>query len=156
MKIMAEAGLTVGTFYTHFESKEARLQEALLQSLKERNEALWQALLAGDLELAVRTYLSAEHRDEPATGCPVAALASEVARHPLPPRKKFASEVGDGLDALVGGRSQRRGVEVSRAEGAALFGLLVGTLQLARATPDRAASAAILEAGIRAALVLAQ
>lgn len=156
MKIMAEAGLTVGTFYTHFESKEARLQEALLQSLKERNEALWQALLAGDLELAVRTYLSAEHRDEPATGCPVAALASEVARHPLPPRKKFASEVGDGLDALVGCLSQRRGVEVSRAEGAALFGLLVGTLQLARATPDRAASAAILEAGIRAALVLAQ
>jgi hypothetical protein len=36
-----------------------------------------------------------------------------------------------------------------------LLVLLVGTLQLARATPDRAESGAILEAGIRAALRLA-
>jgi AcrR family transcriptional regulator len=155
-KIMAEADLTVGTFYTHFKSKEALLQESLLQSLKARNEALRHALLAGDLELAVRTYLSAEHRDAPGAGCPAAALAAEVARHPLPTRKKFASEVGVGLDVLVECLSQRRGVKVSQAEGAAFFGLLLGTLQLARATPDRAASAAILEAGIRAALVLAQ
>jgi len=33
---------------------------------------------------------------------------------------------------------------------------LLGTLQLARATPDRVASDAILDAGIRSALVLAQ
>lgn len=155
-KIMAEADLTVGTFYTHFKSKEALLQEALLQSLKARNEALRQALVDGDLELAVRTYLSAEHRDAPGDGCPAAALAAEVARHPVPTRKTFATEMELGLDALVECLSQRRGVTVSRAEGAAFFGLLVGTLQLARATPDRAASTAILEAGVRAALVLAR
>jgi TetR/AcrR family transcriptional regulator, transcriptional repressor for nem operon len=155
-KIMAEADLTVGTFYTHFKSKEALLQEALIQSLKAWNEALRSALLAGDLELVVRTYLSVEHRDAPGTGCPAAALAAEVARHPRPTRKTFASEVELGLDVLVECLSQRRGMKVSRAEGAAFFGLLVGTLQLARATPDRAASAAILEAGIRAALELAQ
>lgn len=154
-KIMSEAGLTVGTFYTHFESKEALLQEALLESLKARNEALRQALVAGDVELAVRTYLSAEHRDAPGSGCPSAALAAEVARHPRSTRKTFASEVDVGLDILVDCLSRRRGVEVSRAEGAAFFGLLLGTLQLARATPDRVASAAILEAGVRAALLLA-
>jgi hypothetical protein len=43
---------------------------------------------------------------------------------------------------------------VSRAEAAAFFGLLVGTLQLARATPDRAESDSILEAGVRAAIRL--
>jgi TetR/AcrR family transcriptional repressor of nem operon len=155
-KIMAEADLTVGTFYTHFKSKEALLQAALLKALKTRNDALREALLASDLELAVRTYLSPEHRDEPGDGCPAAALTAEVARRPLPTRKKFAEEVGVGLDLLVECLSKRRGVEVSRAEGAAFFGLLVGTLQLARATPDRAASTEILEAGIRAALVLAQ
>jgi hypothetical protein len=37
----------------------------------------------------------------------------------------------------------------------ALRGLLAGTLQLARATPDRVESDAILEAGISAALRLA-
>lgn len=85
----------------------------------------------------------------------MAALAAEVARHPRATRKTFTSEVEVGLDLLVACLSRRRGVEVSRAEGAAFFGLLVGTLQLARATPDRAASASILDAGIRAALVLA-
>jgi TetR/AcrR family transcriptional repressor of nem operon len=53
-KIMAEADLTVGTFYTHFDSKEALLREALLQALQARHEALEQALRGGDLEMAVR------------------------------------------------------------------------------------------------------
>lgn len=153
--IMSEVGLTVGTFYTHFESKEALLRAALQVSWRARNEGLRQALADGDLERAVRMYLSAEHRDAPGTGCPAAALAAEVARQPDSTRETFASELEVGLDALVACLSQRRGRPVSRAEGAALLGLLVGTLQLARATPDRAASAAMLEAGVRAALVLA-
>jgi hypothetical protein len=45
---------------------------------------------------------------------------------------------------------------VSRADAAALVGLLAGTLQIARATPDRAESDAILQAGVRAALRIAK
>lgn len=155
-KIMAEADLTVGTFYTHFKSKEALVQASLLASLKARNEALQQALETGNFELAIRSYLSPEHRDAPGSGCPTAALAAEVARRPLATRKVFTTEGGIGLDVLVDALSQRRGVKVSRAEAAAFFGLLVGTLQLARATPDKTASNAILDAGIRSALMLAQ
>jgi AcrR family transcriptional regulator len=155
-KIMAEANLTVGTFYTHFDSKEALLREALLQSLKARHEALAQALRDGDLEMAIRAYLSPEHRDASGVGCPVAALAPEVARHPRATRHMFASHVEPSLDALAARLSRRRGKQVSRADAAALLGLLVGTLQLARATPDRPESGAILEAGIRAALRLAK
>jgi TetR/AcrR family transcriptional repressor of nem operon len=155
-KIMAEADLTVGTFYTHFESKEALLREAMLRSLQTRNAELAQALRAGHLEAAVRTYLSPAHRDAPGTGCTVAALASEVARHPRATRKAFASEVGPSLDVVAECLSKERGKAVERAEAAAFFGLLVGALQLARATPDRAESDAILEAGIRAALRLAK
>jgi TetR/AcrR family transcriptional regulator, transcriptional repressor for nem operon len=154
-KIMAEADLTVGTFYTHFDSKEALLREALLQSLQARHEALAQALREGDLERAIRAYLSPEHRDAPGAGCPVAALAPEVARHPRATRHTFASHVEPSLDAFAEWLSRRRGRNVSRADAAALLGLLVGTLQLARATPDRAESGAILEAGVRAALRLA-
>ena len=154
-KIMAEADLTVGTFYTHFESKEALLREALLHSLQARHDALAQALREGDLERAIRAYLSPEHRDTPGAGCPVAALAPEVARHPRATRHTFASHVEPSLDALAERLSSRRGRRVSRAEAAALLGLLVGTLQLARATTDRAESGAILEAGVRAALRLA-
>src|SRR5687767_5442997 len=92
-KIMAEAGLTVGTFYTHFKSKEALLKQALFRSLQARNVELTQALQSGDLELAVRAYLSAEHRDTPGNGCPAAALTSEVARHPRGTRQTFASQL---------------------------------------------------------------
>jgi len=150
-KIMAEAGLTVGTFYTHFESKESLVREALLRALDARHEAVEQALLGADLEVVVRAYLSPEHRDMAATGCPVASLASEVARHPRATRSAFASHNAATLDALAAWLSSRRGEEVTRADAAALLGLLAGTLQLARATPDRAASDAILEAGVRAA-----
>ena len=143
-KIMAEAGLTVGTFYTHFESKEALLQEALLRSLDARHEALEQGLHGADLEMLVRAYLSPEHRDASGTGCPVAALASEVARHPRATRHTFASHNAPTLDALAASLSSRQGKEVGRAEAAAFLGLLAGTLQLARAAPDRAESNAIL------------
>src|SRR6059058_4285293 len=80
-KIMAEADLTVGTFYTHFKSKEDLVREALVRSLQARNAEIEAALRAGDLEKLVRTYLSPEHRDAAAAGCPVVALGAEVARH---------------------------------------------------------------------------
>ena len=153
-KIMAEAELTVGTFYTHFKSKEALLKDALVQSLQ-THEQLRQALGRGDLEMAVRAYLSPEHRDAAGTGCPVAALGAEVARHPRATRHTLVSQLEPSLDAVAALLSTRRGKKVSRADAAAFFGLLVGTLQLARATPDRAESGAILEAGVRAALRLA-
>lgn len=155
-KIMAEADLTVGTFYTHFKSKEALVKEALLRALDQRHEALEQTLQGADVESVVRAYLSPEHRDMAGTGCPVAALASEVARHPRATRGAFASHNAQTLDGLAAWLSSRRGDEVTRADAAALLGLLAGTLQLARATPDRAESDAILEAGVRAALWLAR
>ena len=77
----------------------------------------------------------------------------EHARHDV----EAVSESAPSLDLVADGLSKRRGGrKVNRADAAAFFGLLAGTLQLARATPDRAESDAILEAGIRAALVLAQ
>jgi TetR/AcrR family transcriptional repressor of nem operon len=155
-KIMAEADLTVGTFYTHFKSKEALLRETILRSLATRHEEIQKVVERGDLELAIRAYLSAEHRDAAGTGCPVASLAPEVARHPRATRQAFASQNEPTLDALAALLSSERGKKVSRADAAAFLGLLAGTLQLARATPDRAESDAILDAGVRAALRLAK
>ena len=152
-RIMAEADLTVGTFYTHFKSKEQLVQEALHQAGTEPFE---RALRAGDLELAIRTYLSPGHCDDPGIGCPAAALASEVARHPRATRQKFAGNLEPRIAAFAKLLSSRRGKKVGHAEAAAFFGLLVGTVQLARATPERAEANEILEAGVRAALRLAE
>lgn len=155
-KVMSEAGLTVGTFYTHFKSKEALVREALLRSLDTRHGELEQLLRGGNLEIAIRAYLSPEHRDEAGTGCPVAALASEVARHPRATRQAFSARNAVTLDALAAWLSARQGKKVGREDAAVLMGMLSGTLQIARATPDRAESDAILEAGARAALRFAK
>ena len=155
-RIMAEADLTVGTFYTHFKSKEALLREVILRSLQTRHEEIEKVIQRGDMELAIRAYLSAEHRDAAGTGCPIASLAPEVARHPRATRRAFASHNEPTLDALAALLSSQRGTAVGRADAAAFLGLLAGTLQLARATPDRAESDAILEAGVRAAIRLAK
>lgn len=155
-KIMTDAGLTVGTFYTHFKSKEALVREALRRSLVARSEQLAQTLRTGDLEKAVRVYLSPEHRDQPGVGCPTAALAPEVSRHPRPTRQAYASALEPSLDSWAEAMSIRAGKKVGRAEAAAFVGLLAGTMQIARAVPDPAESLAILEAGARTALRVAR
>jgi len=155
-KIMGGVGLTVGTFYTHFKSKEALLKEALVRTLQARHGEYEKALQGDAFELAVRAYLSPEHRDAMGSGCPIAALAAEVARHPRATRATFSTHNAPSLDVIAAGLSLRRGEAVSRAEAAAFLGLLVGTLQLARATADGAESTAVLEAGVRSALRLAK
>jgi AcrR family transcriptional regulator len=153
--IMAEADLTVGTFYTHFKSKEDLVREALHRSLDVRYQEVKGAVAVADIADLVRAYLSPEHRDSTGTGCPVAALASEVARHPRSIRTTFAAHNAPTLDLIAESLASAHGKRVSRADAAALQGLLAGTLQIARATPDRAESDAVLEAGVRAALRLA-
>jgi len=153
-KIMSEAGLTIGTFYTHFKSKEALVREALLRSLDARHEGIEQLLQNNTDEVLIRGYLNPEHRDEPGTGCVVAALASEVARHPRATRQTFSTHNARTLDALAASLLSRNRKKAGRADAAAFMGLLSGTLQIARATPDRAESDAVLEAGVRAAMRL--
>lgn len=154
-KIMDEAGLTVGTFYTHFDSKQALLGEAMAKVLDARLRETVAAERLG-LEVAVRAYLSREHRDEAGAGCPIAALGPDVARHGRATRNAVMKHLMPSIDVLAEMLGESRRTKVSQEEAMAFFGLLSGTLQLARTTTDRAKADAILEAGIAAALRLAR
>lgn len=154
-KVMADAGLTVGTFSTHFASKEALVREALAPAFRLRRADFGDALAGKDLAHAVRVYLSPEHRDLPEGCCPAPALAAEIGRHPRSTRQAFAKELAPTIQQLGELLAARRKAPVDAAEASAFFGLLVGTLQLARATADRAASDALLDAGVRTALAVA-
>src|SRR5690606_3229066 len=82
-EIMKAAGLTHGGFYGQFASKEELVGEAVGQGF-ETSRRRWQQVLTrgGDKPLAALAdfYLSAAHRDQPADGCVLAALASDAAR----------------------------------------------------------------------------
>src|ERR1700722_2252119 len=73
--LMADAGLTNGAFYAHFASKDDLVAQAITDQLREQRETLSAGAPGrAGFEQFVRSYLSAEHRDNPADGCPSAAL----------------------------------------------------------------------------------
>lgn len=151
-RLMADAGLTNGAFYAHFESKEALLTEvvaAQLDSIRDRFADTPDD--PSGVEAQVRRYLSPEHRDDPARGCPTAALVEDLARAGTATRTAFT----DGLrGSLVGLAAHFPDATAAEANLHALgvFSILVGTLQIARAVADPELSDAILEEGVENAL----
>src|SRR6266566_2843853 len=79
--LMADAGLTNGAFYAHFESKEDLVANAVAEQLREQRESFSaQPPDRAGLEQIVRAYLSVQHRDNPQGGCASAALLDEIGR----------------------------------------------------------------------------
>ena len=152
--VMTDAGLTNGAFYAHFKSKEDLVANVLADQLRAQCQSL-DALPPGraGLEMLVRLYLSAEHREQYADGCPSAALLDEVVRRPRGTKKVFTAEVTGIVDELAS-RLDPTDAEAARADALALYGLMIGTLQLARALTDRELSDQVLAAGVDAALKL--
>lgn len=152
--IMSDAGLTNGAFYPHFKSKAALVGESVSTALHEQSEQIAELLAAGGPNLVIDTYLSAAHRDNPGIGCASSALLPELGREPAETRHLYTGQVvslvqqvANQLDPRI---ADRQGVAM------AMFAMLVGTLQLARAVDDEALSNRILAAGATAARALAQ
>lgn len=147
-EVMKGAGLTVGGFYAHFDSKEALVGASLRESMRE----LWSALLASTpaakglegLEPVLRRYLSRAHRDNPSEGCPLPAVTAEVAQAGPPVRDAVAEELAVYAEALgerfPGGKRERR------ARALATIALMHGGLNLARALKGTPLSDEVLEA----------
>src|SRR5882762_11139746 len=81
-EISKKAGLTHGALYAQFPSKEALAAEAFASALKPGLEKMTadRAGRPATLTDVLDEYLSFEHRDNLAGGCPMSASASEVAR----------------------------------------------------------------------------
>ena len=98
--------------------------------------ALWQEERELDVDRPLASvakyYLTAEHRDDPGSGCPMATLAIDVSRQAPPVRRAFT----EGLRQLVAfptaklpGSSQA----AKRRRALAAWATLVGALMLAKA-----------------------
>jgi AcrR family transcriptional regulator len=152
--IMAGAELTNGAFYNHFESKEDLLAAVLVNALGGRKSGLRANLEAGKkLDAVIRDYLSGRHRDDASGGCPTAALVAEIARHPKTTRDAFTGKIVEIVD-LIAARAGKGSTRERRKRAVAVYGLMVGALQLARAVNDRKLSDEILESAADAALTI--
>ncbi|MDK4724197.1 TetR family transcriptional regulator [Rhizobium sp. CNPSo 3968] len=154
--IMTEAGLTNGAFYAHFDSKESLVKEAMVTALTHQREILDKALNDQlGLESIIRNYLNIDHMLGRENGCPSAALLPEIARQPEPTREAYGVELGKYTESLAS-RLPSSSSSPAREKARAIFALMVGTLQIARAISDPSEAAALLEAGVQAALTLAR
>jgi TetR/AcrR family transcriptional regulator, transcriptional repressor for nem operon len=153
--IMEAAGLTNGAFYSHFESKEDLVRAVLVDALSRREQKHRANLEAkAGFEATIRDYLSARHRDGAGTGCPTAALVAEIARHPKKTRDAFTEKMS-GIFSLTAAQIGKGSSAQRRRHAIAIYGMMVGALQLSRAVSSRSLSDEILESAIDAALALA-
>jgi TetR/AcrR family transcriptional repressor of nem operon len=151
--VMSDAGLTNGAFYNHFTSKEDLVANVLADQLRAQRQSFDAQPARAGLEAFIRSYLSPQHRDQCAEGCPSAALLDEIARRPSATRQVFTDELMRVIDDIAT-RLDPTDAEAARTDALTLFGLMLGTLQLARALTDRDLSDQLLARGVESALML--
>ena len=156
--LMAGAGMTVGGFYRHFKSKDDLIKQAVLSAADETFCSIFSSTTEGKkngLAYVLKIYLSPEHRDNPKSGCVVAALASELKNASPGIRTAIAEKserfVGAIEELLPTGTS----LNTRKRTANAIWGLMIGTLQMSRIITQKEASDQILRDGIANALKLA-
>jgi TetR/AcrR family transcriptional repressor of nem operon len=144
---MKEAGLTVGGFYKHFDSRDDLVAEAVSAAFGGWQRRVDAAASGGPsvsgAEL-IDDYLSDVHRKNPGTGCAFSALAPEIARSDKRTRVLTSEQVRNDLELIVGwlpGKDKR----AARSRAILTFSALVGAMALARAVSDEALSHEILK-----------
>lgn len=144
--VMKAAGMTHGAFYAHFGSKDDLTSAALKEAMDQSDAKLEKALAdpADPKTAFLDSYLSRDHRDHCGTGCPITALAVEIAR-----RKKdkpaLSKHIAHLIDRIMSGfRWEKRGSK--RDQAILMSAAIVGAVVLARSVSDRAFSDEILAA----------
>jgi TetR/AcrR family transcriptional regulator, transcriptional repressor for nem operon len=144
--VMQAVGRTGGAFYRHFSSKDALLVEACQHMFDDF--AAHQAERFGaepkSIDELVSRYLSLEHRDQPAEGCPVPAMLSSTAHQSAEIRSVFTDAVRSRVER-IGELNGSAESDAYYAAAAAMF----GALALSRALNDPALSAQFLRATTR-------
>jgi TetR/AcrR family transcriptional repressor of nem operon len=137
------AGMTHGSLYSQFGSKERLVEEAVAYAISAKGQAVPEALALSDY---ISEYLSPAHRDRRGNGCPMAALCSEMPRQSQGVRERFTA----GLKGMVGWVSSRMdsGIKQRQRDEKALATVasLIGAVVLARAVSDPKLSDDILRA----------
>ena len=145
--VMKEAGLTHGGFYGHFASKEDLMAEACERALMHSGER-WHQRAESDpcdpIGALARGYLTAKHRDNPGSGCLIAAVGSDAARHGPGVRHAITEWLRFSFD-FVARWMPGRSAAARRQKAITAYASWVGAMVLARAVDDKRLSQEILD-----------
>ena len=145
--LMAAAGLTHGGFYKHFQSKEQLVEEALAAAshamVQEMERVLATAPGTRGLHAMIGWYLSSEHRDNAAYGCPLTALGSEMSRSGDGVRETTTDGFLMMVD-IIAGHLEGKSAAAARKEAIFIVSTMMGAVTMARIVSDPELSATIL------------
>jgi TetR/AcrR family transcriptional repressor of nem operon len=132
-EIMRAAGLTHGGFYKHFSSRDDLIAEAVDHALTENEPTIEHIIdeAADPLAAFADWYVSAAHRDDPATGCGVVALGADVERAGGTAQEAYRRQVERylaHLQTLIGGNDPE-----DRRQAIVTLSAMVGAVMIARA-----------------------
>jgi TetR/AcrR family transcriptional repressor of nem operon len=136
--VMRDAGLTHGGFYKHFESKDELLIESLRESFREITDRLVQAAEKSHSKepwkAIVNTYLSLNDCDHAERGCPLTALAPELARVHKKMSGQILTELVNYKNRMIPFMPGRRTADKERAF-FQIFSTMIGAVEIARMLP---------------------
>jgi TetR/AcrR family transcriptional repressor of nem operon len=145
--VMRDAGLTHGGFYKHFRDRNELLVEATGEAFRLMGARLLhvarQAPPGAAWKALITEYLSPKHCDHAEEGCPLAALAPELARTKGSLKKRISAAMREYKDALVPFMPGGSPAERERAF-FLIFSTMIGSIEIARMIPDPDARKQIL------------
>src|SRR6266850_1871705 len=146
-ELMKEAGLTVGGFYKHFDSRDDLVAEAVGSALGTWKRQVDAAASGGPpltYEKLIDNYLNEAHRDDPGTGCAYSALAVEISRSDKRTRALASDQIRNDIQ-LIADLLPGKDKHTARSRAILTFSALVGAMGLARAVSDESLSREILK-----------
>ncbi|WP_416411601.1 TetR/AcrR family transcriptional regulator [Pantoea sp. App145] len=145
--LMKRVGLTHGGFYAHFASRDVLVEAVIAQMFADSAQRLAAIVQIEDpaqrLNQLIDNYLSDVHRVTPGEGCPLPALASEMAHLPLEARTLF-SQRREVVRQRLAHPLQELGNPQADRLAASILAEMVGAMALARACPDDTEASQIL------------
>lgn len=145
--LMKASGLTVGGFYKHFKNKDELLADAIALGFSEFSEKAQSSLKNVPRQdwwkEIVRWYLSPGHCDRSDTGCPIVALAPEIARARLSIRKRIAGQMTELTERWVAFMPGATAA-VREQNFFVIFSAMAGAVSIARLFTDPATRQKIL------------
>lgn len=137
--VMKKVGLTKGGFYRHFESKDDLFVEAVARAFDEMGIGMLEVARSAPegqaLRAIIERYLSPRHANSPGMGCVASALGAEVARKPLPVRRRIEASrdaYRERLLPFIPGQTREEKVTKFQL----LFPSMAGVLTSVRMTPS--------------------
>ena len=139
--VMRDAGMTHGGFYKHFKSKDELLVESVGAAFEEIGDRLAEAGAQSKPGKAwkaiVKTYLSLEFCDRIEHGCPLPALAPELARADTAIRPQIFEELKKYRDRMIPFMPGER-MEDKESAFFCIFSTMAGAIEIARMLPKPA------------------